>query len=87
MSANKKQAVYAVYMKKRTAKDKNRLFIATDKKAEMGPVVFHGRGVWAAEVPDLSEDGCFVLDTVQMQDVWIPWANIDYVENLTYVGR
>lgn len=87
MGVSNKQAVYAVYMKRRTAKDKARLFIATDKKAEMGPVVFHGRGVWTDGMPDLAENGHFEVDTGQMQDVWIPWSNIDYVENLTYVGR
>lgn len=87
----KKQPVYAVHMKRKTAKEKERYFIATDKKVDMGPSIFHARGYWAEELPALpSETGELTKVDVEprdLKDAWIPWANIDHVENLTYVGR
>lgn len=87
----KKQPVYAVHMKKRTAKEKVRYFIATDKKVDMGPSIFHARGYWSEELPPPpSEAGELVRVDVEpstLKDAWIPWGNIDHVENLTYVGR
>jgi hypothetical protein len=89
MSDIKKQVVYAVHMKKRTAKEKDRYFIATDKKVDMGPGLFHGRGYWTEELPKRAADGPTMVSVVQesLKDVWIPWGNIDHVENLTYIGR
>jgi hypothetical protein len=90
MSDIKKQLVYAVHMSKRTAKEKDRYFIVTDKKVEMGPSLFHGRGYWAEELPQ-SAAGCPVANVSvkaeNLKDAWIPWGNIDHIENLTYKGR
>jgi hypothetical protein len=85
----KKQIVYAVHMKKGTAKAKEAYFIATDKKVDMGSALFHARGYWTTKLPDLADEGTTVVevDAADLKDVWIPWGNIDHIENLTYLGR
>lgn len=88
MSIVKKQVVYAVWMKKGTAKAKDYFFIATDKKVDMGSALFHSRGYWTNNLPNLADGSTSVeVDQTELKDVWIPWGNISHIENLTYVGR
>jgi len=91
MSDLSKQIVYAVHMKKRAAKAKDLYFIATDKKVDWGTGLFHARGYWATELPhqQLAAEGPTMVsvDASDLKDVWIPWGNIDHIENLTYKGR
>lgn len=89
MSDISKQIVYAVHMKKRTAKAKDCYFIATDKKVDWGTGLFHARGYWTEELPPMAEEGPTMVsvDAGELKDVWIPWGNIDHIENLTYKGR
>ena len=89
MSLVKKQVVYAVYMKKGTAKAKEFYFIATDKKVDMGSALFHSRGYWTNKLPVTGTEGrvSVDVDSKELKDVWIPWGNIEHIENLTYVGR
>lgn len=88
MSLVKKQVVYAIWMKKETAKAKELYFIATDKKVDMGSALFHSRGYWTSKLPDIVEGSTLVeVNAKELKDVWIPWGNISYIENLTYVGR
>lgn len=89
MALLKKQPVYAVHMKKGTTKAKELYFIATDKKVDMGSALFHSRGYWTSKLPTLMEGGLTLVevDAKELKDIWIPWGNIDHIENLTYLGR
>jgi len=71
---------FAVKMKKPTAKSPERYFIVTKKIDCFLVGVFHGVGFWTEDLENLNFDQ-------DIEEVWIPYMNIDFVKSLTYVKK
>jgi hypothetical protein len=50
------------------------------------PGVFHAVGCWVESLSD-KEKMVDKLDDAKIEEVWIPWKNIVYVESLIYRQR
>jgi hypothetical protein len=82
--------MFAVVIKKRTAKSEDRYFIIVKKGECFLPTAFHGIGFWATEIPKLDMEitaSQQFLDSQAYEEVWIPYENIDYVKSLVYTKR
>lgn len=93
MHVKKNQAdrpMFAVVMKKKTARSSDRYFVVVKKGECFLPTTFHGIGFWSDELlkfkPDLTVTQQFLAEQ-EYEEVWIPYENIDYVKSLVYTKR
>jgi len=81
---------FAVFLKKKTIKEMNRIFIVVKKKEHFLSTTFNGVGFWSEDVPNLDPNMTVTqqyLDSQQYEEVWIPYENIDYIKSLVYIKR
>lgn len=82
--------MFAVVMKKKTAKSTDRFFIVVKKRENFLPTVFSGVGFWLDQIPKLDPEVTAsqqFLDNQEYEEVWIPYENIDYIKSLVYTKR
>lgn len=82
--------LYAVFLKKKTARSPDRYFIVTKKAEYFLPNAFHGIGFWADQIPELDPETTAskqYLEDQKYSEVWIPYENIEFIESLVYIKR
>lgn len=72
---------YAVHMA--TKKFPGEFFVVINRKVDWGASAFHCVGYWAKKHPHEEVD----YNQEDVQDVYIPWAHIAYIENTQYAYK
>lgn len=87
VEVKRNEMLWAAFIKKRTAKESQRVFVVIKK----GPIFeggwFHGIGFWLCLINDNLEDPINKLKSSILVEEWIPQSNIDHVKSLMYRAR
>ncbi|MHA2216335.1 MAG: hypothetical protein ACXACY_10375 [Candidatus Hodarchaeales archaeon] len=90
-STSDNRPLYAVIMNKATSKSKPRYFIVVKKGELFLDSVFHGVGFWTDIILEYigqeSSIKDYNIDNHYIEEVWIPYTNIDYITSLMYKQR